>query len=240
MLNLKEISKKHFFQPVWYSSFVNPYFIARYGLFKKIKDFSDQDFSGQKILDIGCGEKPYQNLFLNYKEYVGIDIEGGGHNDESKNVDKFYDGKKIPFPDGSFENVICTQVLEHVDDSELLLNEISRILKKGGKVFLTMPFVWNEHEVPFDYRRFTRYEHFRIFNKAGLTVEKIENTSGLFGVCGQLISAFIFEKINPNFFIFKLLVVTIICFPIQVVFIFLDFVFKNSWITLDYVINARK
>ena len=56
MLDLKKISKKHFFQPVWYSLFINPYFIARYGLLKKIKVFAKQDFSGQKILDIGCGE----------------------------------------------------------------------------------------------------------------------------------------------------------------------------------------
>ncbi len=240
MFNLKEISKKHFFQPSWYSLFINPYFIARYGLLNKIKVFAKNDFSGQIFLDIGCGGKPYQNLFLNLEKYIGIDVEGGGHKDEAKNVDKFYDGKIIPFSDNNFDVVICTQVLEHVEDPIFLLQEINRILKPGGKIFLTMPFVWNEHETPFDFRRFTRYEHIRVFEKAGLKIETIEATTGLFGVCGQLISAFIFEEINPKKFIFKLLIAFLFCFPVQLIFIILDFVFKNSWLTLDYVINAKK
>ncbi len=102
MLKIKEIIKNfaldHLFRPRWYSIFINPYFIARYFLLKEIRNFSNQFESCNKIiLDVGCGIKPYESLFKNSK-YIGIDIEGGGHKDEFKKVDKYFDGKKFLFP----------------------------------------------------------------------------------------------------------------------------------------------
>lgn len=236
---IKQIINRHFFQPARYSVVINPYFIARRGLLKKIKAFAKSDCSGKNILDIGCGIKPYRDLF-NSASYIGIDIEDGGHSNQAKTVDKFYNGVDIPYPDGSFNIVICTEVLEHVKEPEKLLNEIKRVLKTEGQVFLTMPFVWNEHEVPYDFNRFTRYEHKVIFEKSGLTIKSLEETTGVFRVCGQLISAFIFERLFVKNKPLKLLATVILCFPIQILFIFLDFIFKNSWLTLDYAIIAKK
>lgn len=236
---IKEIINRHFFRPAWYSVIINPYFIARYGLLLKIKDFAKNDFSGKNILDVGCGIKPYKNLFKS-AVYIGIDIEGGGHHDQAKTVDKFYNGTEIPYPDSSFDAVICTEVLEHAAEPEKLLAEIKRVLKTDGQVFLTMPFVWNEHEIPYDFRRFTRYEHKRIFEKSGLAIQKLEETTGVFRVCGQLISAFIFERLFLKNKPLKLLTAVALCFPVQVVAIILDFIFKNSWLTLDYVVTAKK
>ena len=236
---IKEIVNQHFFRPAWYSVIINPYFIARYGLLLKIKNFAKNDFSGKKILDVGCGIKPYKNLF-NSSSYVGIDIDYGGHNNQAKVVDKFYDGVNIPYDDNSFDIVICTEVMEHVVDPEKLLSEIHRVLKIGGRIFFSMPFVWNEHEIPYDFSRFTRYKHQDIFKKSGLTIEKIEETTGVFRVCGQLISAFIFERLFVKNKPLKFLVAVFLCFPIQLFFIVLDFIFKNYWITLDYAITAKK
>ncbi|MFA5886393.1 MAG: class I SAM-dependent methyltransferase [Patescibacteria group bacterium] len=236
---IKQIIDRHFFRPAWYSVLINPYFIARYGLLKKIKKFAAADFTSQTILDVGCGSKPYASLFPG-ATYIGIDIAGGGHFDQAKIVDKFYNGTTIPFPDNNFDAVICTEVLEHAGDPEKLLSEIRRVLKTNGQVFLTMPLVWSEHEIPNDFRRFTRYEHKRIFAKSGLTIEKLEETSGVFRVCGQLIAAFIFERLFLKNKPFKLLSALILCFPIQIIFIILDFIFRNSWLTLDYAITAKK
>lgn len=236
---IKEIINHHFFRPEWYSVVINPYFIARRGLLNKIKQFSSNDFSGKNILDVGCGIKPYQDFF-NADSYIGIDIDYGGHNNQAKTVDKFYNGVDIPYDDNSFDVIICTEVLEHVSDPDKLLSEINRVLKNNGQLFLSMPFVWNEHETPYDFNRFTRYRHQSIFAKAGLTITKIEETTGVFRVCGQLISAFIFERLFVKNKPLKLLVAVFLCFPIQVLFIFLDFIFKNSWLTLDYVITAKK
>lgn len=236
---IKGIINRHFFQPAWYSVIINPYFIARRGLLLKIKKFSKADFSNKNILDIGCGIKPYQDLF-NAASYIGIDIEDGGHSNQAKVVDKFYNGVDIPYPNNSFEIVICTEVLEHVKEPEKLLTEIKRVLKTDGQVFLTMPFVWNEHEIPYDFNRFTRYQRRMIFEKSGLNIRSLEETTGVFRVCGQLISAFIFERLFIKNKPLKLLTAVILCFPVQILFIFLDFIFKNSWLTLDYAIIAKK
>lgn len=240
MINIKKIQEKHFFQPNWHSIIINPYFIARHGLLNKIKLFANQNFSEKNILDIGCGIKPYRNLFSKTAIYTGIDIKGGGHYDQAKTVDQFYDGINIPFEENKFDAIICTQVLEHANDPDTLLKEINRVLKKDGQLFLTMPFVWNEHEIPFDFRRFTRYGHEKIFEKNNLKIEKIETTSGIFGVCGQLISAFIFESLGKKNKFLKVFISVILCFPIQLIFVVFDCIFKNSWITLDYAINAKK
>jgi len=237
---LKNIIKQHFFRPRWCSVLFNPYFIARASLYREIRRFAAQDFSGRNILDVGCGAKPYQQLFSAAAKYIGIDIAGGGHFDQAKEVDQFYDGQNIPFPDNSFEVVICTQVLEHAASPEKLITEISRVLKPAGQLCLTMPLVWSEHEIPYDFRRFTRYEHQRLLAAQGLSIESLTATTGTFGVTGQLLAAFIFESWGRRSRLAKALVALLLCFPIQAISIILDKIFHNSWITLDYVIIAKK
>lgn len=236
---IKSIIDRHFFRPAWYSVVINPYFIARRGLLKKIKKFAQADFSKKNILDVGCGIKPYAGLFKS-ASYTGIDIMGGGHRDQAKIVDQFYNGLDIPFPDESYEAIICTEVLEHAASPERLLSEIKRVLKKDGVLFLTMPLVWNEHEIPYDFRRFTRYGHQELFKKVGLNIQSLEETCGVFRVCGQLISAFIFERLFFKNKILKLLCAISLCGPIQIFFIILDCIFKNTWLTLGYAITAKK
>lgn len=236
---IKEILNRHLFRPVWYSIIINPYFIIRRGLFKKIKQFAKSDFSNKNILDVGCGIKPYQSLF-NAASYIGIDIEGGGHKDRDKLPDKFFDGTTIPYPDNSFDAVICTEVLEHTPDPEKLLSEIKRVLKTGGDFYMTMPFVWYEHEIPFDFNRFTRYKIKSIFEKTGLNIIKLEENPGVFRVCGQLISAFTFERLFVKNKPLKMLVAIVLCFPIQLIFICLDSIFRNHWLSLNYIVTAKK
>ena len=237
---IKTIGLSHYFRPRWYSVFINPYFIARYNLFKAIKKFSTiYDWNNKKILDVGCGIRPYEILFKN-SEYIGIDIEGGGHKEEYKKVDKYFDGKNIPFRDNSFDLVICTQVIEHNIEYEFLLKEIYRVLKKNGFLLLTAPFVWNEHEIPYDFFRFTQYAHLNILGKLNFKIEYLQPTSGFFATIGQLFSAFFIENLGTKFLVIKFLITIIICAPIQILFIFLDFTIKSRWLTLDYFIIAKK
>lgn len=234
---VKKFSLKNFFLPSWYSIFINPYFIARRNLYKHVRHFSLLTRS-RRILDFGCANKPYKSLFLN-SDYVGIDVKGKGHKDKEKNADVYFDGDKIPFDEQTFDVVLCTQVLEHVDNVGKSLFEIHRVLRSSGKLFLTIPLVWPEHEKPFDFRRFTSFELRRLLEPEFI-IEGIDSSCGIFGVCGQLISAFLYESFSRYNIFLKLFIVILLCCPIQFIFLFFDFIFKNRWITLDYFITASR
>lgn len=244
--NIKQSLKPLFSKNSWithaparWQIIFNPYFTIRRGLLLKIQEFSRADFSQKKILDVGCGEKPYQKLF-NALSYTGIDVKGGGHNDKYKQVDLFFDGINIPFPDNSFDVVICTEVFEHVTDPEKLLKEISRVLNTGGQIYFTIPFTWNEHSIPYDFRRYTRYGLQKIFKESGLTVTKLEGTGGIFGVCGQLLAASMFEMSYKKPKAIRALIILLFCFPVQLISILLDKIFKIGWMTLNYCVVAKK
>ena len=235
----KRLLEENFFRPRWYSVFINPYFINRNSLYLAIRNFAANTSPTARILDVGCGIKPYRNLFKN-EQYTGIDIAGGGHDDEAKTVDAFYDGHTIPFPDNSFDTIICTQVLEHADDPEILVKECSRVLTPGGTAFFSMPFTYPEHEIPYDFRRFTRFEHKRLFHKNGFSTIDIQQTTGIFGTFAQLLVVWFFESIPFRAPVLKGLLTLLIFAPIQIFGLALDFLTSKSGMTMDYVIILKK
>jgi len=121
------------------------------------------------VLDVGCGSKPYANLFSNASSYEGLDIDQP-RNRERGFADHFYDGGDFPFPDASFDNVVCSQVLEHVFDPDRFCEELARIIVPGGKLLLTVPFIWDEHEQPWDSRRYTSFGLRDLMEKSGFQV----------------------------------------------------------------------
>ena len=108
------------------------------------------------MLDFGCGSKPYKSLF-NVSSYVGLDFQGDGHSHENEQIDVYYDGKTIPFPDNHFDCVFSTEVFEHVFNLDVVLTEINRVMKKDSLILITCPFAICEHEVPNDFARYSSY-----------------------------------------------------------------------------------
>lgn len=163
MNKLIESLRKQRFHPHWLlGAIVNDFFITRVGLLDFISS-NAHEIKG-RILDVGCGEKPYANLFA-ATEYIGIDIEQSGHDHTRSDIDVFYDGLNIPFEDNSFDSIVCFEVLEHVFEPEKIIQEMYRVLKPGGKLMLTTPFIWNEHEIPYDYGRYTYFGLKHLFTK---------------------------------------------------------------------------
>ncbi len=121
-----------------------------------LKLLSEREGPFGRVLDVGCGGRIYEP-FINAGEYIGIDVEESGHDRAGKIVDRFFDGTSIPFDDDQFDLVLCTEVLEHAVDAEKLFAEMKRVLKPNAVLFLTVPFIWGEHEVPYDFRRYTTY-----------------------------------------------------------------------------------
>ena len=84
----------------------NQFYFIRRGLYLKIKLYS-HELSG-KLLDFGCGAKPYEVLFSNVTKYIGLDYEGGGHSHTNEHIDVFYNGRHIPFPNEYFDSVFSS------------------------------------------------------------------------------------------------------------------------------------
>lgn len=113
------------------------------------------------VLDVGCGHKPYADLFgeCNYK---GLDCTT-----ENSSPDILGDATNIPLETATVDIVFTTQVIEHVTDPKAMICECYRVLKPGGFLVLTGPFYWPLHEEPFDYHRFTKYGFENLLKQAG-------------------------------------------------------------------------
>ena len=104
------------------------------------------------ILDLGCGKKPYQPFFLDRSAlYLGVDAS------PSESVDVLCSGEKLPFKRSCFSASLCLQVLEHVDDPKTVINEIFRVLRHEGLLFLSTHGNWPIHGSPHDYWRWTEH-----------------------------------------------------------------------------------
>ena len=115
---------------------------------KKIYAFLSKHGTDEKVLDIGSGGSSYEKFFPNR---LCVDI------DKERNPDIVADVHNLPFKDGEFETVLCTEALEHFKEPKKAIDEINRILKFGGKLILTTRFVYPLHDIPNDYWRFTKY-----------------------------------------------------------------------------------
>jgi len=89
-----------------------------------------------------------------------------------------WNGQRIPLHDASVDSALLTEVLEHCPDPEGVLREIARVLKPGGFVFLTVPFIWPIHTVPYDEFRYTPFALRRLLTQAGFQNPIIEATGG--------------------------------------------------------------
>lgn len=111
---------------------------------------------GKKVLDAGAGECPFKPLFKE-SEYVAQDIgEIDAIFDYSK-IDVSSDIYDIPVPENSFDFVLCSEVLEHLQYPDRAIKEFKRLLKNGGQIWITVPFSGGLHQEPYDFYRYTKY-----------------------------------------------------------------------------------
>jgi SAM-dependent methyltransferase len=104
-----------------------------------------------KVLDIGCGDKPYESWLTRADSYLGADVAA------TSKADVVLDPKTAwPFPDSSFDGVICTQALQYAGDLPGLIGELTRVLKPEGRLVISVPFAYNQHAILNDYWRFSK------------------------------------------------------------------------------------
>ncbi|HYC40094.1 MAG TPA: class I SAM-dependent methyltransferase [Chitinophagaceae bacterium] len=153
--------------PEFDPSIVAPNYLLRKRLLKQIS-LQAPMLSG-RLLDFGCGSKPYRNLFQ-VAEYIGVDIENPAHPHTNETVDVLYDGKTLPFPDEHFDSVFSSEVFEHVFNLNETLDEIRRVMKPGARILVTCPFAISEHEVPNDFARYTSFALQHLFEQKNFRV----------------------------------------------------------------------
>ena len=122
---------------------------------------------GGRVVDMGCGTRPYEPLFKGRAaEYIGVDI---GDNPQADLI--LQPGQPVPLPDASAAVVLSTQVLEHVVDVESYLAECRRLLQPGGLLLLSTHGFWLYHPYPTDVRRWTCWGLKHEIEKQGFRVE---------------------------------------------------------------------
>ena len=159
----------------WLSVLGHPYALARTGLKNSLYSLASGLPDGP-LLDIGCGSMPYRDIFKSASPYHGLEIDQPRNRDNPL-VDFFYDGVTLPFHDQSYSVIFSSQVLEHSFKPEQLLSECRRVLKPGGTLLLTIPFMWPEHEQPWDSQRFTSYGLLYRLKQAGFEPLSVTKTN---------------------------------------------------------------
>ena len=147
---------------------------------------------GGAVLDVGCGIKPYQGWFGPLHSYVGLDVVSGPQVDVVVKPDGSW-----PLPDEHFDVLLSTQVLEHVEDLDLTVKEIVRVLKPGGVALITFPFLYNEHGAPYDFRRMTIHMARRLLQ--GFQITRLERHGGIGSTQTILLLNWLESTMNLNF-----------------------------------------
>lgn len=149
-----------------------------------------------KLLDVGCGDKPYLEIFRPHvSEYLGIENESTFNKTAAtlagSQPDYLYSGDRLPFDDGSFDTVINVQVLEHTDRPQELIGEMARVLKRGGSLILAAPFSFRLHEEPHDYFRYSPHGLAAMCREAGLAVGHVEQVGSLWSLVGHKLNSYL-------------------------------------------------
>ena len=215
----------------------NPFYFARRGLVLGIREFASQVHG--RVLDVGCGNRPYEQLF-DASEYVGLEIDTP-ENRLTKTADVYYSGTVFPFEPNSFDSVVCNQVFEHIFEPEAFLREIGRVLKNQGRLLLTVPFVWDEHEQPRDFGRYSSFGLRALLSRNGFEVLELRKTVDDIRVIFQMLNAYIFKKTCVRNPYLSLLLTLILIAPFNLAGTVLSWLTpSNGDLYLDNVVLARK
>lgn len=204
------------------------------------------EFAGQlpprsRVLDAGAGEAQYRPVLeAAGHRYWAIDLGAGEPDWTYSGIDAFARVEDLPFAPGCFDGVMSLAVLEHTPYPQRALSEMSRALKPGGRLIIVVPTVWEEHQVPNDFYRFTRYGIQRLLEAAGFQVEGVRPIGGYFWFMGRkFIDLLGFFETFPRNLLWPLLALPF-GFVLPALFKSLDWLDRDKHHTIGQLCYARK
>jgi SAM-dependent methyltransferase len=237
VMTLEQSIRQELFKSGVVSMLINPFYHARKGLHSHMLSCAD-NITG-KTLDIGCGQKPYEKIFAS-SEYVGLEIDTP-ETRANKKADYFYDGSIFPFEELCFDSVVSNQVFEHVFEPEIFLSEVNRVLKVGGVFLMTVPFMWDEHEQPYDFGRYSSFGIKYLLAKHNFEIIEYHKSLNDIRIIFQLVNAYLYKIIKIDNKIIKLsLLLPFIMINNVLGEVIYRFFPKNDDMFLDNIVIAKK
>lgn len=152
--------------------------LARWYVTRFVKSVAKSLPIGSSVLDAGAGESVYKKFFAQC-DYKAIDLAVGESRWNYANLDYVGPLHDMPIENEKFDAVLCTQVLEHLEWPRESAREMYRVLKVGGTLYMTVPMAQNEHQIPYDFFRYTSYGIHSICRHAGFRDVEITPFGGL-------------------------------------------------------------
>jgi SAM-dependent methyltransferase len=157
------------------------FFIIKQCIVKYIENIFTN--SNDKILDIGSGQYPYYHKFMKGK-IIAFDMENFSR------TDAVGDANFLPFRKNSFDKVIMVNSIYYFRNPFKVIEDVSKILKKNGKLVIIAPFFYPIHDVPIDQYRFTEFG-LKTILEDHLKVEKITPLGGFFNIPAVMLHSLI-------------------------------------------------
>lgn len=154
---------------------------SRHRLWRENAAFAASIPADALVLDAGAGDAPYRSLFR-HARYESADFEQAAMNYAPATY--VCDLRSIPVEDCRFDFVVFNQVMEHLPEPGLVLAELHRVLKPGGRMIYTGPLFYEEHMQPYDFYRYTQFGLRHLLGSAGFVVERLDWLEGYFGTVG--------------------------------------------------------
>ncbi|MBW8015821.1 MAG: class I SAM-dependent methyltransferase [Planctomycetes bacterium] len=223
----------------------SPIKIANEGLLKSMLHVAPKYAKG-KLVDIGCGTKPYENIFRPYVDsYFGVDYKSSAESNygDQTNADLYVDCTETGIDKESYDTLLSTQVMEHIYDTDKYVKECHRLLKKGGKGIFTIPMSWRCHAEPYDYHRFTKYSLEKIFTSNGFDVIELTEIEGAFASSIQHLVVFLTNRHGFKNIIYRAVrkVTHIALFSVlNFLGLKLDSLFRDDKFCLNYLLVVQK
>ncbi len=191
------------------------------------------------VLDAGAGEAKHREYF-GEGLYLALDSAQGEVAWDYSNLDVQGDLEAIPLRDSCIDRVLCMVVLEHTRNPARVLREFARVMRQGAELHLVVPFLWEEHQLPHDYHRFTRYGVRLLFEALQFDIELFRPVGGFFWVLGRrCINLLTFFQRRWRWPLFVILAPFFgILFP--VVLYFLDGLDTDRSFSLGFLVRARR